>query len=284
MSTIRQALLRTQGVLSEAGIPESRLEAELLLCHLTGLSRSHLHAYPEHILMPEQEASLSSALARRLRREPLDYILGYREFYGLKFAVRPGVLIPRPETELLVERALDLVRGTAHPERFLVADVATGCGNIAVALAVNAPGLRVIATDTSPAALEVARENVARHHVQDRVDLRQGDLLAPLDCRVDIIVANLPYVRSERMAMLQPEVAWEPVEALDGGPDGLDTIRRLLRQAPQWLKRGGYLLLEMDPEQREPLVLEAAKRFMSARTDVLRDMAGLDRVLVVGPK
>lgn len=270
--------------MSEAGIPEPRLEAELLLCHLTGLSRSHLHAYPEHILMPEQEASLSSALARRLRREPLDYILGYREFCGLKFAVRPGVLIPRPETELLVERALDLVRGTAHPERFLVADVATGCGNIAVALAVNAPGLRVIATDTSPAALEVARENVARHHVQDRVDLRQGDLLAPLDCRVDIIVANLPYVRSERMAMLQPEVAWEPVEALDGGPDGLDTIRRLLRQAPQWLKRGGYLLLEMDPEQREPLVLEAAKRFMSARTDVLRDMAGLDRVLVVGPK
>ena len=279
--TLQEAVERLHKALRHDGIPDARLEAELLLAHTTGLSRAHLHAYPERSLSSEQETTLETLLERRLKREPLAYIMERKEFFGLEFAVRPGVVIPRPETELLVERALILARQLAEGGRApRVADIGTGCGNIAISLAVNIPGLRVYGVDSSSPALSVARENVRRHQVSERVTLLPGDLLAPLPQRVDIIVANLPYVRRNALPLLQPEVRWEPVEALDGGPDGLEVLRRLLEQAPRKLRRGGCLLMEMDPEERGPLSGEALARLPGAALEVYRDLAGHDRLLV----
>lgn len=281
MSTINKALLVAQRMLEDEGIADACLEAELLLAHTTGLGRTHLHAYPERSLSSEQKAALEALLERRLKREPLAYILERKEFFGLDFAVRPGVMIPRPETELLVEHALTLARQLAEGGRApRVADIGTGCGNIAISLAVNVPGLHVYGVDSSSPALSVARENARHHRVSDRVTLLPGDLLAPLPERVDIIAANLPYVRSDALPLLQPEVRWEPAEALDGGPDGLDVLRRLLEQAARKLRRGGYLLMEMDPDERGPLSREALTRLPGATLEVCRDLAGHDRLLV----
>jgi len=280
--TLQEALQQAHKALVDAGIADAHLEAELLLAHVAGSSRAHLYAYQERTLMPEQENRLARLLERRLRREPLAYILGRREFFGLEFVVRPGVLIPRPETELLVERACRLARQVGERKKECwVADVGTGCGNIAVSLAVRVPCARIYGTETSAEALEVARGNVRRHGVASKVHLLQGDLLAPLPGPVDVIVANLPYVPSDRLPQLQAEIQWEPGQALDGGPDGLDVVRRLLEQAPKKLNEGGYLLLEMDPQQREPLAREVLGRFSGATLEVERDLAGHERLLIV---
>ncbi|MDP3062015.1 MAG: peptide chain release factor N(5)-glutamine methyltransferase, partial [Chloroflexota bacterium] len=221
------------------------MEAELLLAHILHADRTRLYALSDTHVSLAEEQDLEGLLARRLLREPLAYILGVRWFYGLELAVRPGVLIPRPETELLVERAIAL----AGDRVLSIADVGAGGGNIAVALAVYLPRARLFATDISPNALQVAAENVARHGVAEQVTLLHGDLLAPLSAPVDMIAANLPYVRRDALPSLQPELRYEPVEALDGGPDGLDLLRRLLAQAPDYLASGGWLLAELDPWQ-----------------------------------
>jgi release factor glutamine methyltransferase len=212
----------------------------------------------------------------------LAYLVGRREFFGLVFVVGQGVLIPRPETELLVEWALHEARRIYEGGRIpLIADAGTGCGNIAVALTVNMQDLCVYGIDSSSAALSVARENVGHHGVQDRVVLIEGDLLAPLPERVDIIAANLPYVRKDRMSGLQPEVAWEPFDAICGGLDGLDVLRRLLRQTPGKLRKGGCLLMEIDPDQVDALRDEAMAWFPDPVLEVEKDMAGYDRLFIV---
>ncbi len=253
-----------------------------MLAHVASMDRSHLYAYPERSLPPGQEKHLATLLERRLRREPLAYLVGRREFFGLEFVVGQGVLIPRPETELLVEWAIRAAHRIDEGGRIpLIADVGTGCGNIAVALAVNMQNLHVYGIDVSSAALSVARENVEHHRVQDRVVLVQGDLLAPLPERVDIIAANLPYVREGRMKGLQPEVAWEPFDAICGGPDGLNVLRRLLGQAPGKLRKGGCLLVEIDPDQVDALRDEVLAWFPDAVLEVERDLAGHDRLFIV---
>ena len=279
---LREALQQAHKALADAGVADARLEAEVLLAHVAELSRAHLYAYQEHALSSQQATCLARLLERRLKREPLAYILGSREFYGLDFVVRPGVLIPRPETELLVERARDLaLQVTKEGRECRVADAGTGCGNIAVSLAVSVSRVSIYATETSTEALEVARENVRRHGVGGRVHLLQGDLLAPVPGPVDLILANLPYIRSDRLPRLQAEVQWEPRQALDGGRDGLDVLRRLLEQAPDKLNEGGYLLLEMDPQQRDPLTREVLGRFPDATLEVERDLARHERLLIV---
>jgi len=282
MKPLREAMLAIACALEGEGIPEPRLEAELMLAHVAGMDRSHLYAYPERSLMPDQEKHLATLLERRLRREPLAYLVGHREFFGIEFVVGQGVLIPRPETELMVEWAIRAAHRIHEGGRVpLIADVGTGCGNIAVALVLNMQDLRVYGTDVSSAALSVARENVERHRVQDRVVLVQGDLLAPLPERVDIIAANLPYGRKDRMNGLQPEVAWEPLNAICGGPDGLDVLRRLLEQAPGKLRKGGCLLMEIDPDQVDALRDEVLAWFPDAVLEVERDLAGHDRLFIV---
>ncbi len=271
------AAAHVRGLLSEVGISEAPLEAELLVAHALGTDRTHVHALPDAPIGPGTAGVLSRLLERRLRREPLAYILGTRWCYGLEFVVRPGALIPRPETELLIARAIALAQGTG--QAVAIADAGTGSGNIAVAVAVHVPAARVFAIDISAQALAVARENAARHRVSERITFLEGDLLSPLPGPVDIVVANLPYVRRGALPTLQPELAYEPREALDGGEDGLDAVRRLLAQAPGKLKRGGGLLLELDPEQMEEAKSLALRAFPGAAVSIEKDLAGLDRML-----
>jgi release factor glutamine methyltransferase len=212
------------------------------------------------------------------------YITGHREFYGLNFLVDRRVLIPRPETELLVDEALAWLRGR-FGQRLTVADAGTGSGAIAVAIARKYPGGTVYATDASPGALAVAAENAERLGVAGRVMLLEGDLLTPLRVRVDLIVANLPYVREDQMPLwcgaTQVELAFEPFDALCGGPDGLDVIRRLLQQAPQYLNPGGAVMLEIGADQGHAAEALAKEAFPQARVRVKKDLAGLDRLVVI---
>ncbi|HNT53641.1 MAG TPA: peptide chain release factor N(5)-glutamine methyltransferase [Anaerolineaceae bacterium] len=257
------------------------LEAQLLLAHILGWSRTQVVAHPEQLLTVEQHLALDGLLARRVAGEPLPYLLGEWEFYGLKFQVTPAVLIPRPETELLVEVALAWLQ--AHPDRRRAADVGTGSGCIAATLAWHVPDLWLTAVDLSATALQVAADNFARLGVQSRVTCRQSDLLA--DCRgpFDLVCANLPYIPSETLASL-PVADHEPRQALDGGPDGLDLIGRLLSTAPRWLAPGGLMLLEIESGQGQSAP-ELAQRLLPAALIVtLPDLAGKARLLRVENK
>jgi len=252
------------------------LDAQVLLAHVIGSSRAWVLAHPEARLTEQQSATMERLLARLEQGEPLPYVLGSWEFYGLAFAVSPAALIPRPETELMVEAALDWLRN--RPGRRLAAEVGTGSGCVAVALAKNCPDVRVVASDLSWDALELARQNVSRHGVMDRVGLVQADLLAPSARRYDLICANLPYIPSDQLRSLRVS-RWEPRQALDGGEDGLAQIRRLLRQAPEMLRGGGLALLEIEERQGERAEALARRAFPEAKVRLLKDLAGRDRSL-----
>jgi len=245
-----------------------------------GWDRARLLAHPARLLSEPEQASWLALLARRQGREPLAYILGHREFYGLDFVVDRRVLVPRPETELVVEHVL--AWAAERTSRLTLADVGTGSGCIAVALAAQLPGATMYALDASARSLEVAAVNAARHALGDRVMLLQSDLLEQLPFPVDAIVANLPYVRSDELPTLQPEIReHEPREALDGGPDGLGPIRELLAQADQHLSPAGAIFLEIGAEQGKAVQEIAHQHFPDGSIQVLPDYAGLDRVLRV---
>ena len=210
--------------------------------------RHDIFAQQEMELSLQQEQELAQIVDRRLTREPLAYILGYREFYGVNLLVTPAVLIPRPETETLVEHALFMSLMGMETTELVIADVGTGTGAIAISLAIHLPAARIYALDISDDVLDVASYNIRSHNVSDRITLAKGDLLEPLPEPVDIVVANLPYLPSERISNLQPEVQKEPRSALDGGADGLDLVRRLIPQAAGKLKEHGVIILELDPE------------------------------------
>jgi len=276
---LAQALHEATEALQAAGIEDAWLEAEVLLRHTLHLDRAHLYARLQEGLGPEAEATFRSLLTRRLAREPTAYIVGQREFYGLDLETTPAALIPRPETELLVGEALRRARCLDEP---LMVDVGTGNGAIAVALAVHLPGVALVAIDLSRQALALAARNARRHGVESRISFLQADLLAPIAELVDIIVANLPYVRSVDWDSLPPEIReHEPRAALDGGPAGLREIERLLGQAPSCLRLGGSLLVELGPAQAGPALALARRRFPDAAARIVPDAAGLDRLLVI---
>jgi release factor glutamine methyltransferase len=281
--TVSEALLWGNSALGAAGVPSPRLDAEVLLAHVLGWNRARLYARPEHTLTQAQQEAFLTAVQRRTCHEPVPYIVGHREFYRLDFLVDRRVLIPRPETELLVEEALDeAVRQELGKGWPLLADVGTGSGIVAVALAVNLPRATVYATDTSPDALIVAAANAERHGVASRVHLLLGDLLRPLPERVHIIAANLPYVPAGRLPTLAPDVVeYEPLTALDGGPDGLQPARRLLAQAGEWLLPEGTLVMEIGAEQGPEIVALGRQHYPQARVELLPDHAGLDRVVCI---
>jgi release factor glutamine methyltransferase len=212
---------------------------------------------------------------RRTKGEPSAYITGSKEFFGLEFKVNRHVLIPRPETELLVEKAISLCRSSEYST---VADIGTGCGAIAVSLAVNVPSLKIYAVDVSAKALEVARQNCVKHDVKDRVTLLRGDLLEPLPEPVDLIIANLPYVRESEMPSKGP-LSFEPQVALNGGEKGLDKIKRLCRQAGKKLNKNGSLLLEIGQGQAEEVKTILHKYFPLGLIEVTKDLAGVERVV-----
>ena len=230
-------------------------------------------------LLPTQTLALSHLIQRRIGHEPTAYITGHKEFFGIDFKVSPSTLIPRPDTELLVETAIELAN-TAFPQSCLIADVGTGCGAIAIALALHLPQANIYATDVSAAALEVAKSNCRKHRVSTRVRLLQGDLLEPLPEPVQLIVANLPYISEPELPELPLEISmFEPQMALAGGTDGLMQIERLLSQADSKLSSGGAVLLEVGYDQGPAVKSLARKCFPTAKISVVTDLSGLDRVV-----
>ena len=298
MASLRQVVQKTHHTLEAFSIPDARLEAEVMLMNVVGMPRQDLFANQETEVSSQQEQELARIIERRQGREPLAYILGYKEFYGINLLVNADVLIPRPETESLVEHALFMaLMGMETPE-LVIADVGTGTGAIAINLAIHLPAARIYATDNEDAVLDVASYNIRAHNVADRITLLKGDLLEPLPEAVDLIVANLPYVPTDRIPTLQPEIQWEPRPALDGGPNGLDAIERLLHQAAasptpgteletnpapaaEKLKEHGIILLELDPEQVAAVDQLARRLFPGAEISVERDLAQRDRMLVI---
>lgn len=274
------ALAQATTHLANQGVESPQLDAELLLAHALGVNRAAILARPEQRLTPKQLTHYRNLVARRGDREPLAYIVGHREFFGLDLMVDRRVLIPRPETELLVEQALDIANRTAAPLR--IADVGAGSGAIAVALAVHLPKASVYALDHSTGALEVVAENARRHHISARVHCLRSDLLSALPGPVDLITANLPYVTTGEWQELAPEIRdHEPRSALDGGPNGLALIGRLLATASPWLRPAGTILLEIGAGQGAAVTTLAHDCIPLARVQLVQDYAGLDRVVVV---
>ncbi len=280
--TVGAAVIQTRHALADAGVAEAPLEAELLLAEALDTDRAGLLAALADHISKDRQQILASLVGRRTRREPLAYLRGKREFYAMEFHVGPGVLIPRPETETLVEETLALASRWESGPATIIADVGTGSGIIAISLAVHLSRARVYATDISDTSLSTARGNARHHGVDARITFLNGDLLEPLPERVDIIAANLPYLCTDTIAGLEPEIGlYEPREALDGGPDGLEVVRRLLRQAPECLLTGGALLLELDPWQMDTASRAAIEALPGATVRRVRDLAGDERVLVV---
>ena len=277
--TVKAALVWTTDFLADKGDEHPRRSAEWLLSAATGLSRIELYAYHDRPLTPEERVSLRAGVKRRAAGEPLQYVTGEVAFRHLILKVSPGVLIPRPETEVLAGEVLDALKGLEAPR---VADACTGSGCIALSIAQEHPGATVVATDLSPVAVEVAQANAARLGLAERVGVFEGDLLAPLPeelrGHLDAVVSNPPYIPSADVPGLPEEVVgYEPHLALDGGEDGLEVFRRILLDSREWLRAGGLLAVELDERTVETAAKEAQEWYEGVR--VVTDLTGRDRVL-----
>jgi release factor glutamine methyltransferase len=281
--TAAEALRRGVAILRAARIDDAAIEAEVLLRHALGLSRAHLFASLPQAIPPDAANRYLDLLERRAKHIPTAYLTGHREFYDLDLAVAPGVLIPRPETEHVVEAALRIAcELQAMREQMTLVDAGTGSGAIALAVAKRLPAVRVLATECSEAALTVAQLNAKRLRLAGRVTFLRGDLLEPVHEEVDIIAANLPYIPTAAIPTLAPEVRdHEPRLALDGGPDGLHVIARLLVQSPRVLRPGGAIILEIGHDQAEALRSLVRETFPGASVEFARDLAGYERVAIV---
>ena len=281
---LREALQSVTQTLRRAGIADASVEAELLLGHILGMSKTQLYIEPERSLTSVETEHLCHLVRRRLDHEPAAYILGHCEFYGIDFCIDCHTFIPRPETELLVEKAVELARRISYPgKRITIADVGTGCGAIAISLALALPQAKIYATDISASALQVAEMNCRRHAVSSQVELLQGNLLEPLSQPVDMIVANLPYIKSCEFKDLSPEVRnFEPTTALAGGEDGLGKIQQILEQMPGKLNYGGCFLLEIGQGQGRMVTSLIKSYFPQASVELISDLSGIERVVKVG--
>ena len=298
MPTVAALAAQAAARLTAAGSPSARLDAELLLGFALGVDRVGVLAHPVAPVPVSAAEAFLGYVARREQGEPVAYIRGFREFHGLAIVTDARALIPRPETELLVDAAIAEVAGrlTAAPRDagsapLRIADVGTGSGAIAVAVLTVLRKRRmdghveVLAVDLSPDALDLARENAVGHGVADRMAFREGDLLAddpgdgaPVGAPFDLVCANLPYVATREMDGLARDLSFEPRSALDGGPDGLDVIRRLLAQLPDVLAEGGVVLLEIGADPGATAVEAAAAILPGWRCGVAADLAGLPRL------
>jgi len=281
--TFAEAIYQAAQKLSASGIQNARLDAEVLLSTIVDKNRAWLLTHGNDAIESRFTAVYEGAIDRRSRREPLQYIVGKQEFWGLEFSVTPDVLIPRPETELVVEAAVKRI-GVAEKAATII-DLCTGSGCIAVSLAKERPSARIFATDKSEKALAVARENAGKHGVSDRIRFLEGNLLDPLAeldllGQADIITANPPYIPSGDLNGLQPEVRdYEPEIALIAGSAGTEIARRIIETAPSFLKKHGALIMEMGMGQVEELSKIVAATGAYSRPEILKDLAGIDRVI-----
>lgn len=267
------------------------LDAQVLFAHLVQKPRAWVVSHPEHEIKKETQEQVELALKKLEAGEPLPYVLGKWEFFGLELEVTRDVLIPRPETELLVENAVDWLK--AHPQKRAVADIGTGSGAIAIAIAKAIPDARILATDISPAALEVAKRNAEKHGVLDRIEFIECDLLPESKVKIrksdlrpstfeliDLLCSNLPYIPTETLLSL-PIFEREPTLALDGGADGLDIYRRLFKLAPDWLAPGGMVLLETEATLGMQALSLAYDSFSDVAIHLHQDLSGHDRLLEI---
>jgi release factor glutamine methyltransferase len=280
----RQTLINLSQFLNFHNIEDPQVEARILLCHVLEMSTEQLFASPDTVLSEAQVKKVLELADRRINCEPSSYITGKKEFYGLDFYINSHVLIPRPETELLVEevrKSVAMLRSTDPYKRVTIVDVGTGCGAIAISLAKYLDAY-IYAIDISPDALNVARINCERHGVSDKVHLLQGNLLEPLKATLDILVANLPYVATDEMKQLGSEIKdYEPSGALEGGVDGLDQITRLLSTCKQYLSVQAVIILEFGNNQMEKIDQLINMYFPGSKRSFLKDLAGLDRAVSI---
>jgi release factor glutamine methyltransferase len=279
--SVGEALSEARLRLQAADVPEPGLEASLLLAHVLGTTRAALYAEPRAALTRAHAATYLALVQRRCHREPAAYITGSKLWWDLDLYVDRKVLIPRPETEMLAELAIASCRGlgTARP---VVVDVGTGSGALAIAVARGVPSAAVHALDNAEGALRVARRNAATY-APGRIDLRASDLAAALPEPAQVIVANLPYIPTAQIAQLAPELAYEPIWALDGGEDGLRPIAALLQQIARWPVAPSTILLECGHDQAGAVRQAALACWPFASAGVRRDLAGIDRVVVIQP-
>ena len=275
---VAAALIAASERLQESGVVDPGREAQSLLAFALKRPSAFLIAHPEHELTADENATFDESVGRRSSREPFQYIVGHQEFYGLDFEVSPDVLIPRPETEILVEDAIKILQDSKNP-RFCEIGVGSGC--VSVSILHNVVNSTAIGIDISDKALTVARRNAAKHHVLERVQFRQGDVFGGLNGKFDLIVSNPPYIPIGEVAGLQPEVAsFEPHEALAGGADGLEIVRRIAADSQEHIAPLGVLLIEIGFGQADAVGGLFDPSYWEA-PDFLPDLQGVPRVLKV---
>lgn len=279
--TVRELLTISTQYLQEKGCASARLDAELLLAHVLEMSRIDLYLNLDKPLTSKEVDAYRACIGRRGRREPVAYITGTKEFYSLAFRVTPAVLIPRPETELLVDKVVLLAQARlqAGQAEVRILELGTGSGAVAVAVARQDPAFSITAVDISPAALEVARKNAERHEVESQIQFLLSNLFAAVEGKFDIICSNPPYLSQAEMAGLQPEITFEPAQALDGGRDGLAYYRRIFQSAPAYLAKPGRIVVEIGAQQGRA-VAEIAQSSGFTVEECLKDYGGHDRVVV----
>ncbi|MBI2067314.1 MAG: peptide chain release factor N(5)-glutamine methyltransferase [Deltaproteobacteria bacterium] len=279
----------TTDYFSKGGIPNPRLDAELLLAHILKCARIDLYLKHDWRVGDKDLSLFRGLLQRRIKREPLQYIIGETEFYGLKFKVTPDVLIPRPETELLVEEAIKQIgagAASSPPTKIQILEIGTGSGCIAIALAKNIPHARITATDISDAALEIAQGNVIQNKAQTQIDFILSNI-APWrtfeaeNRQFDLILSNPPYIAEEEIDRLEPEIKnFEPRQALNGGPFGLTQIQKIIQEAPPSLKEEGILLLEIGEDQGKEVARLIKEIPCLSLMEIKKDLSGRDRVVI----
>ena len=277
---VKETLNVASEELMKIGSLDARLEAEVLLRHVLKIDRATMFRDLDEDVSIEDSGNIASLVKRRTQREPLAYITGAKEFYGLPFVVSEEVLIPRQETELLVDTAIVQAKSLDKSEISIV-DVGTGSGAIAVSLTLNIPTSSVIAVDISESALTIADDNRRAHGLYSRVKLRRGNLLEPIVEKIDILVSNPPYIRSDKLTSLQEEVLQEPMVALDGGYDGLELIKKLLFQAVDKMSNPSVILFEIDSDQAAEAVKLSQQFFPSAIITVLKDLSNNERAVLL---
>ena len=277
---VKETLNVASEELMKIGSLDARLEAEVLLRHVLKIDRATMFRDLDEDVSIEDSGNIASLVKRRTQREPLAYITGAKEFYGLPFVVSEDVLIPRQETELLVDTAIVQAK-SLDKSQISIVDVGTGSGAIAVSLALNIPTSSVIAVDISESALTIADDNRRAHGLYSRIKLRRGNLLEPIVEKIDILVSNPPYIKSDKLTSLQEEVLKEPMVALDGGYDGLELIKKLLFQAVDKMSNPGVILFEIDSDQAAEAVKLSQQYFPSAITTVLKDLSNNERAVLL---
>lgn len=278
--TIASILNWTKQYFGSKGIDNPRLDAEVLLSHILGKDRLYLYTQFDQPLTPEELSAYRDTVKRRAVRTPVAYITSNKEFMGLDFAVSPAVLIPRPDTEILVETALERLASQAAP---IITDLGTGSGAIIVSILIKLTTGLGVAVDISPDALAVAKENAVRHGVAERLNLCQGDMLGPLAGKTfDAILSNPPYIPDSDIAGLSAEVRQEPRLALAGGSDGLNFYRRIVAQGAEYLNSGGFIAVEVGIDQAGPVARLADQASRLKVEAVVKDYAGIERVVVFG--